>query len=324
MHAQLAPAAAALRCAAPLAEVPALRLAELGAPGDALAALVRAARTITLLSGAGISTASGVPDYRSPGRPAYAPLQHVDFMTKAATRRRYWARSTLGWARMAGARPNAGHVAVAALQRAGLLRRVITQNVDRLHTAAGAVDVLELHGSIHDVACEACRGWAISRHDLQGALLRGNAGWLAQWAPAAAPRPDGDVELPADAYNGFAAPTCPLCRSDLVKPQVTFHGGNVPAPVAEASLAAARGSDLLLVVGSTLSTWSACRLAKATAGAGGRVAIVNHGATRADELASVRVDAHTSSVLGALARERLPPPGGGGDAAAAGPPPPPR
>lgn len=285
-------------------------LASLGEDGLRLRDLARGASRLLVLTGAGISTASGIPDYRSPGRPAYRPLQHAEFMARPSVRRRYWARSMIGWARMAGAAPNGGHAALAALQRGGRLGGgLITQNVDRLHQAAGAVGVLELHGTVHEVGCEACGGWRAPRGELQGALVRDNAAWVAAWAPSASARPDGDVELPEDAYAAFAPPTCPLCGSDLVKPRVVFFGGSVPPDVTAASLAAAGRADVLLAVGTTLSTWSAFRLAKATRAGGGVVALLNAGPTRADDLAAVRVGAHATPVLRALAAGLLP--GGG-------------
>jgi NAD+-dependent protein deacetylase sirtuin 4 len=299
-------AAASARSLAPLPEAAVARVADLGADGWRLLDLVSSARRLLVVTGAGISTASGIPDYRSPSRPAYKPLQHRDFMDRFATRRRYWARSMIGYGRMGGAAPNAGHHALAALQRGGLLWGLITQNVDRLHQAAGSTGVLELHGSIHEVECLGCGRYAVTRAELQQALVAANDGWLAEWVATAAPRPDGDVELPDAAYESFAVPTCPLCGSDMLKPRVVFYGGNVPAPVTEASLELARSADVMLAVGTTLSTWSAYRLAKATVGGGGQLGIVNYGTGRADDLATVRVGAHISSVLGALAAELLP------------------
>lgn len=299
-------AAVSVRSLAPLPEAAISRVSDLGADGWRLLDLVSSARRLLVVTGAGISTSSGIPDYRSPQRPAYKPLQHRDYMERFATRRRYWARSMIGFGRMGGAAPNAGHHALAALQRGGLLWGLITQNVDRLHQAAGSSGVLELHGSIHEVECLACGRYAVTRAELQHALLAANAAWLEEWVATAAPRPDGDVELPESAYDTFAVPTCPLCGSDMLKPRVVFYGGNVPAPVTEASLELARGADVTLAVGTTLSTWSAYRLAKATVAGGGQLGIINFGPGRADDLATVRVAAHTSSVLGALAAELLP------------------
>ena len=294
----------ALRSLSPLPSLPLSSLASLGAAGTTLAALLSAARgSIVCLSGAGLSTAAGIPDYRSPTRPAYRPLQNVEFIRDPAVRRRYWARSMTGWDRFSSVQPTPGHLALTALQRAGAVTHVITQNVDRLHTKAGAAPVLELHGCLHELECCACGAQLGGREALQREMLARNAGWSAYWAQHALPRPDGDVELPEASYADFSAPRCSACGADMVKPCVTFHGGSVPAAVTAASLEQARGAALLLVVGSTLSTFSALRLCKATVGAGGKVAIVNHGATRADDIASVLVGAHIDGVLEAAARE---------------------
>lgn len=200
---------ATLRSLAPVAERGVGPLSELGESAMNLLALIQDSPRILVVTGAGISTASGIPDYRSPQRPVYKPLQHNEYMTRSSVRRRYWARSMIGFGRMAGAAPNAGHHAITTLQRSrGRAVDIITQNVDRLHQASGARDVLELHGTIHDVGCEGCHNWHISRSDLQAILLRNNASWLETWAPHASPRPDGDVELPEHSYETFQVPKC--------------------------------------------------------------------------------------------------------------------
>ena len=272
------------------------------AAAAAAAAISRAlslgsARRVLVLTGAGLSTAAGIPDYRSPGRPAYTPLRAHEFERSAAVRRTYWARSFVGWPRMASAAPTAGHLALARWAARGAPPlTLITQNVDRLHSAAAAAVAavasgappplpppppprIELHGPLHDVHCMDCGGWSASRAALQAALAPRNAAWLAHFAPAAAQRPDGDVALPPHAAESFHGPRCASCGSERVTPSVVFFGGNVPPAVREAAARAADAADALLVIGSTVSTYSALS----------PIAIVNRGETRAYELAGVRV-----------------------------------
>lgn len=286
----------------PLAEA-ALNLATLGSAGRQLVDLLRGGR-LAVITGAGISTQSGIKDYRSPGRPPYKPLQHHEFVTSEAVRRRYWARSTLGWATMGRAAPNAAHRALAALEAAGRVDHVITQNVDRLHQAAGSRAVLELHGTIHEVACLAC-GAGEPRVALQQRLLADNAAFLARWAPHADERPDGDVELPPEAYADFCTPGCLACGKPLLKPCVVFHGGNVPEATKTASAAIVEAADGVLCVGTSLTVWSSYRLARDAAKAGKPVGLLNYGPTRADDLATFKIEAHVSSVLAAAAGEVL-------------------
>jgi NAD+-dependent protein deacetylase sirtuin 4 len=267
-----------------------------------------------IVSGAGISTESGIPDYRSPSRPAYKPINHNDFLTHASTRRRYWARSMLGWDRMALSAPNAGHIAVARLLTAGRLGALITQNVDRLHhralalasaphAAAAVSPIIELHGTIHEVVCLSC-GQQTPRTRVQEALLAWNSEWRQRWLSLAAPRPDGDVELPPESYESFVVPTCAGCGVGPLKPDVVFHGGTLPDDVRAAAHAAAARADFLLLAGTTVTTHSAFRLVRDAAARGARLAIVNYGVTRADALLSGqewKVEAHTSSCLTVLA-----------------------
>ena len=164
--------------------------------GAALAALLHSSHGgVVVVSGAGISTSAGIPDYRSPARPAYRPLQHAEFLQDAYVRRRYWARSVTGWDRFRSARPTAAHWSCSALQAAGVVSHSITQNVVRLHSTAGASPVLELHGCLHEVECLTCGAQLGSRDDLQRSLLAANSEWLAFWSAHAKARPDGDVEV---------------------------------------------------------------------------------------------------------------------------------
>lgn len=303
---------APLRSLAPLAEIA-------GAPlENAMVPIVQGfarARAPLIITGAGISTGSGIPDYRSPDRPVYKPLNHNDFLSRATTRRRYWARSFLGYARMSASEPNAGHLAIARLllaERAAL----VTQNVDRLHhkamtTVSGLLSpaervtprIIELHGTIHEVACLSC-GWEASRHAVQADLVEMNTDWCGRWLRVASPRPDGDVDLPEESYTEFAMPTCQSCRAELLKPKVVFFGGVLEPSVRAAALAAAADSDFVLLVRTTVTTFSAFRLARDAVSNGARLAIVNFGPTRGDELLSGpewKVDGHTSPSLTILA-----------------------
>ncbi|WP_110183110.1 NAD-dependent protein deacetylase [Nocardioides solisilvae] len=267
---------------------------------EALALL--ADRPLVVLTGAGLSTDSGIPDYRGPGSRPRAPMTYQEFVATPQARRRYWARSHLGWSRMRGAEPNAGHRALAALDP-GLL---ITQNVDGLHEAAGSRRLVALHGRIADVVCLDCRATS-SRSALQERTEAANPGWAARHADVA-DNPDGDVEL--DDTEGFVVPGCTGCGGRL-KPDVVFFGENVPAPrvarcyAAVEALAAAGGA--LLVAGSSLTVMSGLRFVKRAARDGVPVVIVNRGATRGDPLATLTVDAGCSDFLTALAAARLSP-----------------
>lgn len=347
--------------------------------------LIRLSRVLTrcqrplVLTGAGISTASGIPDYRSPGRGEYKPLQHKQFIESKATRHRYWARSMAGYRRVSRARPGEAHRILAALQREweesktdGVL---ITQNVDGLHARAGSESVLELHGTIHRVGCLQC-GVDVCRAELQAEFERQNSDWMlsnglaseammieAEERGRTFQRPDGDSEIPESAYASFRVPR-PCLRpsrewsaverspsgaiisaamrarrkfdarnpqlvqlqrgsaalsgvahhadavgrrpvsnagrggcADQLMPRLVFHGGTLPPGVTAQSLKQAASCDALVVLGSTLSTFSALRLVRAAKEAGATVVIVNHGETRGDGLADTLIDGDIASVL---------------------------
>jgi NAD-dependent SIR2 family protein deacetylase len=263
----------------------------------ALTALV-AAGDVAVLSGAGLSTESGIPDYRGPtgsARPS-TPMTFQTFTGSAAARQRYWARSHLGWRTIARARPNTGHLAVTGLQDAGLLSGVITQNVDGLHTAAGTRDVVELHGNLDRVVCLHC-GDLSSREGLDTRLREANLGWT---AAATAVNPDGDVELRDDAEQAFRVVDCLLCGGAL-KPDVVFFGETVPTERVQACFALVERSRALLVLGSSLTVMSGYRFVLRADKAGIPVAIVNTGSTRGDAKATLRVDAALGQVLPRLA-----------------------
>ncbi len=257
-------------------------------------------RRIAVLAGAGISTESGIPDYRGPETKHVErrPVQYDDFVRDAAARQRYWARASRGWARMTGARPNDGHRALARLERAGLVEGVVTQNVDGLHAAAGSRRVIELHGALDRVVCLGCDA-RLPRAATQALIDRDNPGWLRLGAEAGRVAPDGDVELEAGVAR-FVAPRCPSCGGAL-KPDIVFFGESVPKPrVAEAAGVVSR-SDALLVVGSSLAVYSGYRFVRQAEAEGTPVAIVTLGETRGHRHAAVALDARLGDALPALA-----------------------
>jgi NAD+-dependent protein deacetylase sirtuin 4 len=269
----------------------------MGGKVGALAELV-AGKRLAVLTGAGCSTESGIPDYRGPSsrhRPRQ-PIQHREFVHSESIRRRYWARSAIGWRLMAAAQPNSGHRALAALEARGHLRGLITQNVDRLHRAAGSRQVIELHGALAEVICLVC-GDLEARHRLQARLLELNPEFPRLAFEHA---PDGDAELPDELVSAFRVPGCASCGGTL-KPHVVFFGGSVPRPVVERAAAIVDGADALLVVGSSLQVFSGFRFARRAAQRGLPIAIINLGPSRADDLASLVIDAPAGEVLPALA-----------------------
>jgi NAD-dependent SIR2 family protein deacetylase len=273
-----------------------------GRTAEALGVLldVVASGNAVVLSGAGLSTESGIPDYRGPtGLARHAtPMTYQAFTGSAAARRRYWARSHLGWRHVAQAAPNRGHYAVAEIGRRGLLAGIITQNVDGLHQAAGASAVTELHGSLHRVSCLSC-GQGTSRTDLHLRLEAANPGWATE--PALI-KPDGDAVLGDDATESFEVVDCGSCRG-LLKPDVVFFGENVPRPRVQACYAMVEAASSLIVLGSSLTVMSGFRYVRHAAKQGSRVVIVNQGATRGDPYATATIDAPLGQALTALVRE---------------------
>jgi NAD-dependent deacetylase sirtuin 4 len=260
---------------------------------NALVELLRG-RRLVVLTGAGISTESGIPDYRGPQTRERArnPMQYGRFVSDEAARRRYWARALVGWPRFAAARPNAGHRAVAQLERAGVVAGVITQNVDELHQAAGSATVLELHGTLHRVRCLQC-GDRQPRQHLQQRMLALNPEWPATVAELA---PDGDAELDDALVERFLVAECPACGG-VLKPDVVFFGENVPAEVVQHAYGMVDRAEALLVVGSSLAVFSGYRFVRRAKARGIPIAIVNLGPTRGDPEADLRVDAMAGEVL---------------------------
>jgi NAD-dependent deacetylase sirtuin 4 len=264
-------------------------------PIDALAALLLGRRVVAL-TGAGCSTESGIPDYRGQGRTGpRRPILHDAFLRQAGVRQRYWARSTLGWARFGAARPNPAHHALATLEQAGVLAGIITQNVDRLHHAAGSRRVVELHGALAEVKCLHCP--AVEHRELvQSRLLDANPDWPTRAATLA---PDGDAELPDDAVATFQVVPCLHCGGVLM-PNVVFFGGTVPPPVLEDAWALFDAGQVLLVVGSSLTVFSGLRFVRRATERQIPVAVVNLGPTRAAETVQLHVQAPAGQVLPGL------------------------
>jgi NAD-dependent SIR2 family protein deacetylase len=254
---------------------------------------------ITVLTGAGCSTESGIPDYRGPltRLKARNPIQHRAFLTDGSARARYWARSLLGWPRFRDCRPNAAHHALASLERSGRLAGLVTQNVDRLHHKAGSSRLVELHGALAEVRCLDC-GAVSERDALQARLLDHNPEFGAhRYEPA----PDGDAEIPGEVVAAFRVPSCVRCAG-VLKPDVVFFGESVPRPRVDAALGLVAGAAALLVVGSSLAVFSGHRYVLAAVERRIPIAVVNLGESRADAVASVRVEGKAGDVLPEVAR----------------------
>lgn len=260
---------------------------------DRLSRWIAGRRRVFALTGAGCSTASGIPDYRDERgewkrRP---PVMIQAFRTEAAVYRRYWARAFAGWTRFAAATPGAAHRAFADWETVGSLSRLVTQNVDGLHQRAGSRAVIDLHGRLDEVICLGC-GDRTGRAALQAVMADANPGWQA----VAAPAPDGDADIDAALIDAFAAPRCQRCGG-LLKPDVVFFGENVPVARVDAARDALADADGLLVAGSSLMVYSGFRFARLAHEAGVSIAIVNRGRTRADDLAELKVDGDVGAIL---------------------------
>jgi NAD-dependent SIR2 family protein deacetylase len=252
---------------------------------------------VLVLTGAGMSTASSIPDYRDKDgvRRGTPPVQGPDFIKHDAVRRRYWARSMVGYPALSRAAPNAAHLALAALAQRGKIGTIMTQNVDGLHQRAGSVDVLELHGNIHHVVCLACQA-RFTRTFVQQQLIDANPGMA---GVAARPLPDGDAQLEPESLAGFRLPWCVHCGG-MLKPDVVFFGDGVPAARTAEALAAMEAADALLVIGSSLVVYSGFRFCRMAAATGKPIAAVNLGKTRADELLALKLEDAAERVLPAL------------------------
>lgn len=265
---------------------------------DALQAHL-ARHPVLVLTGAGISTASGIPDYRDTDgvRRGNAPMMHQEFVGSAQARKRYWARAMLGWHGVSLARPNPAHEAVARLQASGHVSGVVTQNVDGLHEAAGSEGVIELHGNLHRVVCMGC-GLRLRRKDVQADLEASNPYLQDVHAVLA---PDGDAQLAAHFLEQFQMPHCSGCGSDLLKPDVVFFGDAVAKPTASAAWQAVEQADGLLVIGSSLMAYSSFRLCQEISRLGKPLLAINLGRTRADALLAIKLADPCEQVLPWLA-----------------------
>lgn len=256
---------------------------------------------VVVLSGAGLSTESGIPDYRGATGAAarrYTPMTHQAFISDPVARRRYWARSHLGWRTIAGAEPNAGHQAVTELEDRGLIVGTITQNVDGLHTKAGSRHVVDLHGRLDRVRCLGC-DLTTMRADLDVRLTEANYDWQ---ATVTAVNPDGDVELEDGRLDEFSVVACAACGGVLM-PDVVYFGGNVPPDRVTRAYAWVEKASVLLVLGSSLAVFSGRRFVHRAAAAGMPIVIVNLGPTRGDHQASVKIDAPLGETLTRLVQE---------------------
>ncbi len=271
-----------------------------------LVTFISRARRLVTLTGAGCSTESGIPDYRSPGGAwtRHKPIYFSSFVRNAEVRRFYWARSYRGWPRFDSARPNRAHVALAELEAAGKVHQLITQNVDDLHHEAGSRAVVQLHGRNRIVVCLEC-GAERPRAEMQERLAEANAKWLedAKWqrldADEADFAPDGDANVAASVVGGFVVPDCRRCGG-VLKPAVVFFGETVPADKVSHAMGRVDEADAMLIVGSSLAVWSGFRFVKRAAERGIPIAIVNIGPTRADDLATLKIEEKCGEVLNAV------------------------
>jgi NAD+-dependent protein deacetylase sirtuin 4 len=256
-------------------------------------------RRVVALTGAGVSTESGIPDYRSPeaAQRTRRPIHGPDFVRSAELRRRYWARAMVGWERFRCARPGPAHLALARLEATGVVVGVITQNVDRLHHAAGSHRVTELHGALAEVICLGC-GALEDRDTVQRRMRDTNRVWFGGAAYVA---PDGDAHLPDDAVAGFEPPSCEDCGGPL-KPRVVFFGENVARSVVDEAFARLDEADALLVAGTSLAVFSGYRFLRRAAERGIAIAIVNRGPVRGEDHARIKIEASTGVVLEELAQ----------------------
>jgi NAD-dependent SIR2 family protein deacetylase len=263
---------------------------------ETLADFLAGTETLAVLSGAGVSTASGIPDYRDRnGDWKHAqPIQYQDFVRDTKFQQRYWARSYVGWQRFSNAQPNAAHYALADLEAKGKVETLITQNVDRLHSAAGSRRVIDLHGDLGKVRCLNCNK-IYARFDYQQELKDANPGWHAEVFRYT---PDGDAELADNSHHEFSVPDCVQCDG-VVKPDVVMFGESVPKERVHNATTAINRADALLVVGSSLMLFSGFRFARQAAEQRKPIAIVNYGRTRADDIAALKVEADCAQALSA-------------------------
>ena len=252
-------------------------------------------RRIAVLTGAGCSTESGIPDYRGPEtrKRARHPVEYARFVASAEARRRYWARAVLAWPRFVQAQPNDAHRALADLERVGAVMAPITQNVDRLHVRAGSPATLELHGALEEVICLSCTR-IHAREAIQSLLTARNRGFLSA-AGSARLAPDGDSDLPDALVEGFEVVDCPACGG-VLKPHVVFFGESVPRERVDRAFRRVDSADALLVLGTSLAVFSGFRFVRRAAARGLPIFVVNLGPTRADAMAALKLEARVGDV----------------------------
>ncbi|KAK7480065.1 hypothetical protein BaRGS_00028702 [Batillaria attramentaria] len=258
---------------------------------------VNRSRRLFVLTGAGLSTESGIPDYRSEGVGLYAtsknrPVQYIDFLKSAVIRQRYWARNYVGWPRFSSFQPNEAHKTLSYWEHVGLVHWIVTQNVDALHYKARSLRVTELHGSAHRVVCLSCHH-KTHRTEMQERIRQLNPVWHAQSQEMA---PDGDVSLTQEQVEGFKVPECSRCGG-ILKPEIVFFGDNVPRPTVAFVLERLAESDAVLVAGSSLEVYSGYRFVNKAHEQGKPIAIINIGNTRADKFADLKISARCGHVL---------------------------
>ncbi|KAG9288044.1 hypothetical protein G9A89_017639 [Geosiphon pyriformis] len=262
---------------------------------------------VLVVTGAGVSTDSGIPDYRGPNgtyiiNKTYKPIFYHEFAAHHRFRQRYWARSYIGWPQIQKARPNITHYALAQLQSKGYIDEIITQNVDSLHQEAQSQNILELHGTLNKVHCLQC-GNLESRTKYQQMLSDLNPIWAEFSRHIEASdiqqrmNPDGDADLPSTSYETFKYPSCVKCRDGVYKPSVVFFGENIIQNVKQRAAEIVQQSDSMLIIGSSLTTYSAYRLVKLGHDLGKKIGIINLGPTRGDHLAIVKVEEACGTVL---------------------------
>lgn len=256
-------------------------------------------RRVAALTGAGLSTDSGIPDYRSPGSPPRHPMTHQQFLSSDRFRQHYWARNHLGWRYLLGAEPNAGHTALARLERDGVLTGLITQNIDMLDVRAGSVRVVHLHGRYDTVLCLSC-GARFTREEHDAALVALNPHWRERFEGVADVEVAPDADAVLETTSDFVVADCPRCGG-ILKPDVVFFGDNTPRERVDRAFAYLDDAEALLVAGSSLAVMGGLRFVRRAAKEGKPVVIINRGPTRGDDLAAVRVHAGTSAALPLLA-----------------------
>lgn len=266
---------------------------------ELLAKHLEGARVVAL-TGAGVSTESGIPDYRSPETLATSrvrrPIQGPEFVRSASLRRRYWARATAGWDRFRAAKPNAAHLGIAKLEAHGVVGGVITQNVDRLHHRAGSRAITELHGALEEVVCLECKTLE-ARDALQARIRALNPDFLDRGGVA----PDGDADLPTELVDRFVVPGCTSCGGTL-KPNVVFFGHNVDKSIVEEAFARVDAADVLVICGTSLAVFSGYRFLLRATERKMPVLVINRGPVRGEERASLKIEASTGRVIEALTR----------------------